>query len=464
MEGIKTAAQVPDQSSGFSVALAEKVLSLATNLGLKEHWKELGFGNVTRRSSAYRAEQRIQAVLAGLACGLRGVAPGNLLVRPNSAMQQRLGGSFPDQGTIHRWLDQITAEQATKIRSHLHQVVRQHGRFRQELWSGRKLVVDMDGQGLAARGPRFEHASGGYFAGKIDKGYQRYVCYVGKTGDVLDELLVSGNRTAMSVLPEMVAGLNEVFAPEERSRVVLRGDAHFGTVAGLITMKEAGYHYVCPLLSHWAKKKLKQHVSTRRGRWFAFTDRKGNVRRVQCWQVGRWQLRDRNRKRLVRPYATVYCSQPPKGKEAWTVLLSDQKPPAAQRLWHEYHERGGTIEEYNDQSERAYHLEIMRTGNFAGLNALQALVGLCWNLTRWSTEELTLPPVQAPQADSASWVPASAMDMSQLIQRAQHSGLRLYRPTPTGRLEVENTAATPESETWLHLLQQPIQQRLRLAG
>ena len=34
----------------------------------------------------------------------------------------------------------------------------------------------------------------------------------------------------------------------------------------------------------------------------------------------------------------------------------------------------------------------------AGLQALHALVGLCWNLTRWASEELRLPPVQGPQA------------------------------------------------------------------
>ena len=74
------------------------------------------------------------------------------------------------------------------------------------------------------------------------------------------------------------------------------------------------------------------------------------------------------------------------------MLLTDLKRGSAPRLWAEYCQRSGTIEEYNDQSERAYHLEVMRTGNFAGLNAVQSLVGLCWNLTRWATEDLALPP------------------------------------------------------------------------
>ena len=148
------------------------------------------------------------------------------------------------------------------------------------------------------------------------------------------------------------------------------------------------------------------------------------------------------------------------------VLINRKSTVVYREHWH----KGvvgivnGTIEEYNDQSERAYHLDVMRTGNFAGLNALQCLVGLCWNLTRWATEELRLPPVLAPNADPTVWVAAAAIDMDQLMQRARHSGLRLYRESPSSTLEVENSAASAESEAWLRFLQQPVQRRLRLAG
>src|SRR5687767_7862832 len=94
----------PDGSGGFSVGLAERVLRLADGLELVAEWSQLGFGRPTGRVTSYPTDQRIAAVLAGLACGLRGIAPGNLLLRPNSALRQRLGGRFPDQGTVHRWL------------------------------------------------------------------------------------------------------------------------------------------------------------------------------------------------------------------------------------------------------------------------------------------------------------------------------------------------------------------------
>jgi hypothetical protein len=444
--------------------MAEKVLNLAQALGLTQQWAQLGLGHVSRRVTAYTTAQRLAAVLAGLACGLGGVAAGNLWLRPCSALRQRLGGRFPDQGTIHRWLAQVSDAQAAALRCHLHTAVRSHGRFWQYLWSGPLLVVDLDGQGLVARGRRFVGAAAGYLGGGLDHGYQRYVCYAGQTGEVLDELLTAGNTTAMSVLPEMLRGLGEVIPASYRRQVLLRGDAHFGTATNVWSMHQAGYHYLCPLFNCWSKKRLKGHLRGRRGRWLQLTDSRGQVRRLQCWRVRRWPLRPKGRRVTVRPRATVYCERGPDGEEEWTVLLTDLKRFAAARLWQEYHQRGGTIEEYNDQSERACHLEVMRTGNFAGLVAVQCLVGLCWNLTRWATEELRLPPAIAPQASAEAWQPAAGMDLSRLLERARHSGLRLYRGNDGGPLEVEDTAATAESTAWLYWLDAPIQLRLRFTG
>jgi hypothetical protein len=153
--------------------MAERILHQADVLGLTEQWAELGLGNVSRRSTAYPSQHRLAAVLAGLACGLRGVGPGNTWLRPNTALQARLGGRFPDQGTVHRWLGQVTADQATALRAHLHQAVQQHGRFWTVLWSAERLTVDVDGQGLIARGRRFERAASGYLGEGMDTGYQR---------------------------------------------------------------------------------------------------------------------------------------------------------------------------------------------------------------------------------------------------------------------------------------------------
>ena len=102
---------------------------------------------------------------------------------------------------------------------------------------------------------------------------------------------------------------------------------------------------------------------------------------MQFWVLPRWQLSGKGERNKLYTRVTVYHERRPDGKKEWQVLLTDLKREKGRRLWRHYHERGGTIEEYNDQSERAYHLEVVRTGHFDGLNALHSLIGLCWNLT-----------------------------------------------------------------------------------
>jgi hypothetical protein len=454
---------MPEAGNAFSVVLAERILHQADILGLTGDWTRLTLGHPSGRRTAYRPEQRIAAILAGLAAGLKGIGPSNSALRPNSALRARLGGRFPDQGTIHRWLGGVTADQAAAVRDHLHQAVRSHGYLWEVLASGHYLMVDIDGQGLVARGQHFEQAAVGHLGDGIDRGYQRYVAYAADTREVLDEFLAPGNRTLMSQLPEVLAGLDAIFARADRKRVILRLDAHGGTIANIRAMRQHGYHYLCPLLSWAAVRRLREHLRGARGGWFDGTDSEGRSHHVQFWVLRRWQLTGRGRSKLF-TRVTVYREPQPDGKHEWLVLLTDLKREKGRRLWQRYHERGGTIEEYNDQSERAYHLEVMRTGNFDGLNALQSLVGLCWNLTEWALASLRLPPVQAPAAEPEWWVAAVRLDRAAVLQRAALSGLRLYRDSSGAVLEVEDTAETAESAAWCRWLQQPIQLRLRLAG
>jgi Transposase DDE domain group 1 len=454
----------PGVGTGSSVVFVERLLHHAETLGLFDLWAGLPLGSPSRRATAYRPEQRWLALLAGLAAGLKGIAPGNTWLRPNTALQARTGGRFPDQGTIHRWLDQVTPEQAAAARQHLHQVVRAHGRLGQVLCSAALLEVDVDGQGLVARGQRFEKAAVGYLGDGLDRGYQRYVAYAGQTREVLDEFLAPGNKTLMSQLPELLAGLNEVIGRSDRRRVLIRGDAHLGTIGNLRQLRRHKYHYLCPLQSWAAVRRLRAQVQDQRGAWFEDTDSSGVSHRVQYWTLPRWQLTGKVKSRKVFTRALVYCEHFPDGKTRWSVLVTDLKRGTGRQLWQRYHGRGGTIEEYNDQAERAYHLEVIRTGHYEGLQVLHSLIGLCWNLTQWALEDLQLPPLQAPQAALTAWLAAATLDLSAVQQRAAQSGLRLYRAGVGAVLEVEDAAETAESQAWQRWLQQPIQRRLRLTG
>src|SRR6185503_15692056 len=100
MEGTDVVVCPPDLAGGFSVVMGEKVLGRARAMRLEVAWHELWLGHATGRKTSYRPEQRISALLVTLACGLRGLAPANLVLRRSSAIPQTLGGRFPDQGTM----------------------------------------------------------------------------------------------------------------------------------------------------------------------------------------------------------------------------------------------------------------------------------------------------------------------------------------------------------------------------
>lgn len=451
----------PRESGGFSVICAEKMIAMLRAMGLLAEWSRLELGHVSRRVTSYATPERVIAVLAGLACGLRGFAPGNSLLRGNTALQSALGGRFPDQGTIHRWFQQTTPEQAQTWRQHLHQVMRREGRFWQALFSGNRLVVDLDAQGLAARGARFEKATYGHLGEGLDRGYQRFVAYAGQTREVLDEFLRPGNTMLTGELTELLNGLNELFAPEDRPRVVIRTDSHGGTFHNLQQLQAAGYGYLCRLLSRSGIQRMRDTVAATPGQQFV----PGRSRVIEFWDVPAWTISGRRPQQGVVQTRAILFRDRQEGKEDyWTMLVTSSTQETPQELWAQYHQRSGTIEEYNDQSERAYHLENLRTGSYDGLNAFHALLALCWNLSVWATEDLELPPTDSPHAERSRWVKASTLDRSQLLVRAAQSGLRLYRTSRTACLEAEDTAFTPESKAWLKWLNQPIQNRLRLAG
>lgn len=86
MDGINSQTQDRESGSGFSVVVAEKVLAMAHALKWPEEWDRIGLGYPSKRVTSYTPAQRISAILAGLACGLRGLSSGNTVLRPNSAI------------------------------------------------------------------------------------------------------------------------------------------------------------------------------------------------------------------------------------------------------------------------------------------------------------------------------------------------------------------------------------------
>jgi hypothetical protein len=188
---------------------------------------------------------------------------------------------------------------------------------------------------------------------------------------------------------------------------------------------------------------------------------------VEFWDQPAWTFEGRDRQ-PVTTRAIVFreSDRQEPSRDRWWVLVTglpaEHETPAS--LWECYHQRGGTIEELNDQSEAGFHLDILRTSHLAGLGALHALAGLCWNLILWATQDLKLPPPRSPLADNSRWIPAHTLSLPHLLARASHCGVLLTQPKPQEPLHAETIRHNPESRAWLTWLHEPIQHQFSLAG
>jgi hypothetical protein len=403
MEGNLRTGREPVGGSGCSPVAAVKVLSTAARLGIDQPWSTLWLGRPTGRATSYRAEHRWRVLLAGLACGLRGVSAGNQWLRTDPAIRRLCGGRCPDQGTVHRWLAMVTPEQVLAVRSHLQQVFRRHGRFRHQLTLPGGIIVDLDAQGIRAEGGRFRQARVGWIDGVFVPGFQRLAAYCASTGEVLDEALISGAGSLMTGFPQLLASLNAIFSPEERSRVLLRGDAHAGTIAAISRTQQAGYRYLFKLAHRRTITRLRDAVADQPAQ--EVPTPAGPVR---CWDVPHWTLTNKDGPERTVVTRVVLFQDPGERDEPgrwWGVAVS--AGGNAVDYWQLYRDRGGAIEEYFDQSLRSYHLETKRTSGLAGLEAVHLLAALCWNLLRWTLEDLQLPPAAAP-GRAGSGAPGSA--------------------------------------------------------
>lgn len=256
--------------------------------------------------------------------------------------------------------------------------------------------------------------------------------------------------------------------------MIVRCDAHGGTAANLHALQTANHHGVSRLQSHWAVQRLRREIRTLAPQTFEPSDT--NSARVEFGDMPQWTFHGRGQLQ-VPTRAIVFRETRADHTEFWWVLLTDLREESAHELWTLYHQRGGTIEEYNDPSERAFHLRQLRTSHLPGLCVLQALVGLCWNLIHWETADLQLPEPSSkppePSALPAEQFPldpatrprrsASSYDLQHLLERASHCGLLLKRQPQTPR-EAAAAIHTNVSHARLNSLKRATQMQLPLSS
>ena len=159
---------------------------------------------------------------------------------------------FPEQSTINRFLNAFTlsnVEEMGLIHKHLFE---QYTVNKKE----EKVVVDIDGTGIAVTGENFEFARKGYFPGQRGKrGYKITLASAPhKIGsEVLAFTFNPGNISESSCFYEVLYGALDVLGSKEKVEC-LRMDRHFGSGAMIEYIMDEGLKFVTKIYNSVSTK------------------------------------------------------------------------------------------------------------------------------------------------------------------------------------------------------------------
>jgi hypothetical protein len=324
---------------------------------------------------------------------------------------------FPDQSQVNRALRAASADTVAQMRRvHLDLLARHSRARRRRLWARLAdrqsvLFLDLDQRALVVSSNAFELSARGHFGRKRGgRGYQLSVAFVGgPIGEVVDEYLDPGNTPAAARLDELLASAAGLcarlrVAPE---RVVVRGDAQFGTPAVIKKVEAHGFHYLFKGLSSSRARRLLAHVpdaavfrlvdngEAREPAWMTdlgvLTHRHGRARSAETDVAARTLLLVRHV--LERPRRRPDPKQRERAKAAGADRIRVRKvdyfltslTPAQlplDRVLPTYHDRS-TVERYFYDEAYGLGARQVRTKHFAGQALFQLLVATTNNLLRW---------------------------------------------------------------------------------
>jgi len=330
---------------------------------------------------------------------------------------------FPDQSGVNRLLTALPESCVEQMRAfHLDLLVRNTRarlrRLRTKLarGHGRVLFVDFDQRGILAGGDGYELASAGHFGAKRGRrGYKLSLAFIGgPIGEVLDEYLDPGKSSAGSRLGESLDTLERFCAAIKlpHDRVVVRGDALYGTPAILGQIQERGFGFlikgVSPqraagLAAGCAPEAFAEAAGSAPGRPRFVAELGQQTLRGQKPKGGpapevtarvvlvRWQEPGRRRtaRAGARQREREAEREPPPPRTCYSMLvtsLSAEQLPAA-RVPETYDDRA-TIERYFRDEDDALGAHSVRTHRHAGAAVFQWMVAITSNQLRWMRAKL----------------------------------------------------------------------------
>jgi hypothetical protein len=217
--------------------------------------------SVPMKTRTYSWHQKFQTLWASILVGCDHTSHINDRLGAHERATAALFGldRFPDQSQVNRCLRAASPDTVAQMR-HLHlTLLARHSRARRRrLWTRLAnqqpvLFLDLDQRSLVVCSNQFQLAARGHFGRKRGRfGYQLSLAFLGGPfGEVLDEYFDPGNTSAsarVDLLLESAARLCTRLGITP-SRLVVRGDAQFGTPAIIKKIEARGFHYLFKGLS-----------------------------------------------------------------------------------------------------------------------------------------------------------------------------------------------------------------------
>jgi hypothetical protein len=218
---------------------------------------------VRQKTVRYRPIDKLLDALSGMLCGAKTIAPNNITIRTDRAVQRAFGRTgCAEQSTIARTLRACTAENVAQRGKVSWYYLKRYGATPRHRFHDTRLWVDIDltPMPIGAKAAGSERTWMGRKRSKTGRKTLRITASPYR--ESLHETLLRGTETAV---PALKAALLDVethlgWSRERRAHLVFRLDGGFGTTEVLNWLLSRGYQGVAKISNHGRVPKLRQAI------------------------------------------------------------------------------------------------------------------------------------------------------------------------------------------------------------
>ena len=366
---------------GLLVGLAEQI----HRTGLRERLQPVP---LAMKEVRYGPTDKALTIIASVAIGCQDTLDINTKLRPDlvaAALLQMPTGpagepaQFPEQSTINQYLRKATPEYVLGLRA-LHQPLLAENRMARKDAYWNLYLVDIDTTFYGVYGTTYEKSDTG-FSGRhrSTRGYRQGLAIYADTKEVIDMSFFPARYHDIDHIASLQDGIQRQHP--DLSEVLLRGDAHFGSVHRLLDYQARGLHYLMAGAEPKTARVLAQRMD--QSRW----QRLSSTREL-C-DAGWVDLSSSHPKRYARTRVIL-----DREAEADTLGYSykhyvtdlSQQKATAEQVWRLYYERENSE---SDIEERKNVLESgsLRCRKYYGICAFQWLNVMASNLLVWMKQQ-----------------------------------------------------------------------------